>query len=75
MAATMQSALARWYPQLDAHLPQRRFTTLPTPVDRVERIGPLRALWVKRDDLTGTAYAGNKPRKLEFILSAAEAAG
>lgn len=75
MEAGTTGALGRWYPRLAGHLPARRFTTLPTPVTRLERVGGLRALWVKRDDLSGTVYAGNKPRKLEFILSAAQRAG
>ena len=29
------------------------------------------ALYVKRDDLTGFAFAGNKARPLEFLLAAA----
>lgn len=48
----------------------------PTPLRRLTRLlpnGP--ALWVKRDDLTGTALSGNKLRKLEFVLAAAGAAG
>lgn len=68
-------ALGRWYPGLAGHLPAQRFTTLPTPVLRLERVADLRALWVKRDDLTGTSYGGNKPRKLEYLLSAAQRAG
>jgi len=46
----------------------------PTPLHRLERlekalgIGPL---FVKRDDLTGFAMAGNKTRPLEYIIGAA----
>ena len=44
---------------------------LPTPMRKLERLsaelgGP--EIWVKRDDLTGLAFGGNKSRKLEFIL-------
>jgi D-cysteine desulfhydrase len=35
---------------------------LPTPVSREHRIS------IKRDDLTGDIYGGNKVRKLEFLL-------
>lgn len=35
----------------------------PTPIHRV---GP--DLWVKREDLAGTLYGGNKVRKLEWLL-------
>lgn len=51
-----------------------RLATLPTPLHRVPRLerafgsGPL---YVKRDDLTGFAVAGNKARPLEFLLGAA----
>ena len=51
-----------------------RLATLPTPLHRAARLeqalgaGPL---YVKRDDLTGFAVAGNKARPLEFLLGAA----
>ena len=32
-------------------------------------------LWIKRDDLTGLAFGGNKTRKLEFLLAEALAQG
>jgi L-cysteate sulfo-lyase len=38
------------------------------------RLG-LASLWVKRDDCTGLGLGGNKIRKLEFDLAAAQAAG
>lgn len=51
---------------------------LPTPLQRAERLssswgGP--TIWIKRDDLTGFGISGNKVRKLEFHIAAAEAAG
>lgn len=39
---------------------------LPTPV---EPLPGVRNVWIKRDDLTGKPYGGNKPRKLEFLLA------
>jgi L-cysteate sulfo-lyase len=44
---------------------------LPTPMRKLEHItaelgGP--EVWIKRDDLTGMAFGGNKSRKLEFII-------
>ena len=44
---------------------------LPTPLRKLESLtaelgGP--EIWIKRDDLTGVAFGGNKSRKLEFIL-------
>ena len=50
----------------------------PTPLEPLERLsaelgGP--RLWIKRDDCTGLAGGGNKSRKLEYVVAAAEAAG
>ncbi len=47
---------------------------LPTPIAPLERLsrevgGP--ALWLKQDDLTGSALSGNKVRKLEFSIGEA----
>ena len=61
-----------------AALPHVSFAELPTPVDahpNAARDLGLGALLVKRDDLTGTAYGGNKVRKLEFLLGDAQARG
>jgi len=58
--------------------PRLPLTTLPTPLHRLENLssrlgGP--DIWMKRDDLTGLAFGGNKSRKLEFILPDAKAQG
>ncbi|QFU76019.1 D-cysteine desulfhydrase family protein [Halioglobus maricola] len=49
---------------------------IPTPLlplDRAsERWGCGHRLWVKRDDLTGSALSGNKVRKLEYITAHAQ---
>jgi L-cysteate sulfo-lyase len=47
---------------------------LPTPVETLPRLsealgGP--RLLIKRDDLTGLAFGGNKTRKLEFVVAEA----
>ncbi len=47
---------------------------LPTPLESIE-LSPGRRVWVKRDDLTGTALTGNKVRKLEYLLADARAQG
>ncbi len=44
----------------------------PTPLRKLERLsarlgGP--EIYIKRDDLTGLAFGGNKSRKLEFIIA------
>ena len=53
-----------------------RLATLPTPLAAAPRLAQvLRAgpLYVKRDDLTGFAFGGNKARPLEFLIAAATA--
>ena len=44
---------------------------LPTPIVRYERLDALvgTRLWVKRDDMTAGPEAGNKIRKLEYLLA------
>ena len=50
--------------------------TFPTPVERISGLLPDRVeLWVKREDLSGAAYGGNKVRKLEYLLADALALG
>src|SRR5512146_1857888 len=58
--------------------PRIHIAALPTPVEPLPRLsqalrGP--RLLVKRDDLTGLAFGGNKTRKLEFVLAEAQANG
>ncbi len=50
---------------------------LPTPLEHPPRLSSLLGaeLWVKRDDATGGAEAGNKIRKLELLLADAVARG
>jgi D-cysteine desulfhydrase family pyridoxal phosphate-dependent enzyme len=59
-------------------IPRIRFAHLPTPVEMLPRLsaelgGP--RIMVKRDDLTGIAFGGNKIRKLEFLLAEAQSHG
>ena len=60
-------------------LPDRYpLAALPTPLvrsRRLERMLDSPPILVKRDDLTGFALAGNKARKLEFLLGDALAGG
>jgi D-cysteine desulfhydrase len=53
--------------------PRLRLAALPTPIERVGRLGDHLGieLYVKRDDLTGFAESGNKVRKLEFLVQEA----
>jgi D-cysteine desulfhydrase family pyridoxal phosphate-dependent enzyme len=51
--------------------PRKELIHRPTPLRRLYRLtqelgGP--EIWIKRDDLTGLAFGGNKSRKLEFII-------
>lgn len=52
---------------------------LPTPIQPLDRLtdylGSRTRLWIKRDDLTGSATTGNKIRKLEFSLAEARQQG
>src|ERR1700760_2641683 len=60
------------------HLPRLSLAHLPTPLEPMRRLGALLgldSLWVKRDDCTGLGLGGNKIRKLEFNLAAAQDAG
>lgn len=67
-------ALFRRYPRLRGSIPWTPLGTLPTPIEPLALDAEFRAaaeLWVKRDDLTGLRYGGNKVRKLEFLLARA----
>ncbi len=53
-------------------LPRIRLAHLPTPLEHLPRLskqlgGP--NIWIKRDDLTGPSFGGNKVRKLEFVMA------
>jgi len=59
-------------------LPRIGLAHLPTPLEALDRLsadlgGP--RIWIKRDDCTGLGTGGNKTRKLEFLLGAAQAEG
>jgi L-cysteate sulfo-lyase len=63
--------------KLDA-LPRVRLAHLPTPLDPAPRLsaalgGP--EIWIKRDDLTGLAFGGNKTRQLEYVFADIQAKG
>ena len=57
-----------------ATLPRYHLATLPTPLQRAcnleAALGPrCPRIYLKRDDLTGLAFGGNKARKLEYLLA------
>src|SRR5438105_4736541 len=61
-----------------ADFPRYRLMTAPTPLQPMRRLsgclgGP--EIWVKRDDLTGLAFGGNKVRQMEFFIGDALAQG
>ena len=60
-----------------ARLPRIPLAVLPTPLEHCTRLsGELGVdLWVKRDDLTGLAFGGNKVRHFEFIFAEAQREG
>ncbi len=57
--------------RLIARFPRVELIHLPTPLRKLANVsadlgGP--EIYIKRDDLTGMAFGGNKSRKLEFIV-------
>jgi len=63
--------LFKSYPILKGKLPYVSLGNFPTPVEKLGKMGKeigLNNLYIKRDDLSGNIYGGNKIRKLEFIL-------
>lgn len=56
-------------------MPRVRLTRLPTPLEELSSLskmfdGP--RMFIKRDDLTGMMFSGNKARKAEFLLGDAQ---
>jgi D-cysteine desulfhydrase family pyridoxal phosphate-dependent enzyme len=59
-------------------IPRVPLARLPTPLQEAPRLaGAIKGagLWIKRDDLTGFGFGGNKVRGLEFLLADALAQG
>jgi len=60
------------------HFPVAGISSLPTPIVPLPNLGKKFGhsnLFMKRDDLSGSIYGGNKIRKLEFLLGEALAEG
>ncbi|PJG45514.1 hypothetical protein CAF53_22510 [Sphingobium sp. LB126] len=56
--------------------PRLPLAALPTPLQHRPDLGAAlgrKAFWVKRDDLTGYSWGGNKVRTIEYLLGDAEA--
>ncbi len=63
---------------LTASLARVQLGLFPTPLDAAPRLSAeagFPPVWVKREDLSGLALGGNKPRQLEFLMAAAMAEG
>lgn len=78
MVTTAPPSSLPLFSQTEADLPWLPLAQLPTPVERLSRLGPelgIGELWIKRDDLSSSLYGGNKVRKLEFLLADALAKG
>jgi D-cysteine desulfhydrase family pyridoxal phosphate-dependent enzyme len=63
-----------------ATLPRYQLAALPTPLQRARNLeaalgAQCPRIFIKRDDLTGLAFGGNKARKLEYLVADALAAG
>lgn len=73
----MSDFLAQAWPRLAEQLPKLGLADLPTPVETKSlRLGEDEyRVGIKRDDLTGRLYGGNKIRKLEYLLHKARASG
>ncbi len=75
----MNESKARQFQEALATLPRVQLASVrPTPLEPLQRLqqktgGPL--IYIKRDDLTGLGFGGNKTRMLEFSLADALAKG
>ncbi len=65
-------------PELERAVPWMPLVDAPTPVETCTAIEPYLGrdrVWVKRDDLAGELYGGNKVRRFELLLADAKAKG
>lgn len=69
--------LFRAFPHAAERIPWTQLGDWPTPVERVPDVPDHfeGQLWVKRDDRASPLYAGNKVRKLEYLLADARSRG
>lgn len=63
--------------ELLARFPRAKLMNGATPIEKLERLSEQLGieLWLKRDDLTGLGFGGNKTRQLEFYFGDALAQG
>lgn len=59
------------FPVLGRAIGRTSLANLPTPVERgrIRQAGRAVGISIKRDDLSGDVYGGNKVRKLEYLLN------
>ncbi len=63
---------------VEKKLPHLRLSACATPVEYLKEFSKTtdsKKIYIKRDDLSGTVYGGNKVRKLEFLLADAKNRG
>lgn len=63
------------YPNLEKNLPFVSLGIYPTPIQELKGLSDNCSVYIKRDDLSGEEYGGNKIRKLEFALGEAQQQG
>ncbi len=78
--ASTDRPLFTHYPGIQQAISHVSLGSLPTPVERLQSLEQVLGvsdvrLYVKRDDLSGPPYGGNKVRKLEFLLARAAQQG
>lgn len=63
------------YPELKKNLPFVSLGVYPTPIQELKGLSDKCSVYIKRDDLSGEEYGGNKIRKLEYALGEAQQQG
>ncbi len=76
--ASTGTAQHAWIRERIARVPRVRLALIPTPLHEAPNLtralgGP--RIFIKRDDLTGVAFGGNKLRNLEFRLARSHGGG
>jgi D-cysteine desulfhydrase len=65
--------LPTYFPILTQHLPYISLGQFPSPIQKIDSLSETgsssNSLFIKRDDISGSVYGGNKVRKLEFLLA------
>jgi 1-aminocyclopropane-1-carboxylate deaminase/D-cysteine desulfhydrase-like pyridoxal-dependent ACC family enzyme len=69
--------LHQYFPELGKKLPNIQLGKFPTPCEKLKTLSHQtgNSLYLKRDDISGDLYGGNKVRKLEYLLADAQRIG